>query len=45
VAGAYPDGIAFALLLANAATPWLNQWGARLDARFDHKITDKVEPQ
>ena len=27
--GAYPDGIAFAVLLANGATPLLNQWAAR----------------
>ena len=26
--GAYPDGIAFAVLLANAANPMLNQWAA-----------------
>lgn len=29
VVGAYPDGIAFAVLLANGATPLLNQWVAR----------------
>jgi len=29
VVGAYPDGIAFAVLLANGATPLLNEWAAR----------------
>lgn len=29
VVGAYPDGIAFAVLLANGATPLLNDWAAR----------------
>lgn len=33
VVGAYPDGIAFAVLLANGANPWLNQWAAKMDAR------------
>lgn len=34
VYGAYPDGIAFAVLLANGASPGLNQWAANLDARL-----------
>jgi len=33
IAGAYPDGIAFAILLANAAAPLLNQWAARFSLR------------
>lgn len=36
IVGAYPDGIAFAVLLANGTTPLLNQWAARTANRTRH---------
>ena len=41
--GAYPDGIAFAVLLANAASPLLNQLAFSMERSREHRRAQLIK--